>query len=138
MSDEIETLRAFIDSSISVLARYPTSADEALAALERLAVDRDSLRKALDDRFAADQRAAKAIFAEAGRTSGFPSVKEVVAFYVAEVERLRARLFPDDCPPADQERDLLASQCATLGRENDSLRANFDRATGGAERSGIR
>jgi len=47
-----------------------------------------TLQKALDDRFAADQRAAKAIFAETGRTSGFPSVKEVVAFYGAEVERL--------------------------------------------------
>jgi chromosome segregation ATPase len=53
----------------------------------------------------------------------------------AEIARLKARLFPPDCPPADQERDHLAEQCATLGKENASfstenerLRAKLDRA----------
>jgi DNA repair exonuclease SbcCD ATPase subunit len=53
----------------------------------------------------------------------------------AEIARLKARLFPLDCPPADQERDHLAEQCATLGKENASfstenerLRAKLDRA----------
>jgi hypothetical protein len=87
MKEDIETLRAFITGVCTDKGRREAR-PEATAALDRLAADRDSLRKALDDRWAADLRAAKAIFAQTGRTSGFPSVREVVAFYVAEVERL--------------------------------------------------
>ena len=110
MSDDIETLRAaigFLDQELR---------EEAIPALDRLVADRDSLRKALDDRFAADQRAAKAIFAETGRTHGFPSNKEVVAFYVAEVERLEKVL-----AGINVHRNALL-------RENDSLRAKLVRA----------
>ncbi len=60
---------------------------------------------------------------------------EVAVAALAALDRLQARiveleqrLFPEDCPPADQERDHLAEQCATLGRENDSLRAKLERA----------
>lgn len=49
---------------------------------------------------------------------------------VGPAEALRKRnaelekwLFPEDCPPADQERDHLAEQCATLGKENDALQS---------------
>jgi hypothetical protein len=39
-----------------------------------------------------------------------------------ESERLKARLYPNDCPPADQERDHLAVQCRELFTENAKLR----------------
>jgi hypothetical protein len=58
---------------------------------EALLIDRDALRNALGDRWRADLKAAANIFAETGRTAHFPSVKEVVAWYVAEVERLEKR-----------------------------------------------
>ncbi len=41
----------------------------------------------------------------------------------ARIAELEQRLFPKDCPPADQERDHLAEQCVTLGRENVNLQA---------------
>ena len=46
----------------------------------------------------------------------------------ARIAELEKRLFPEDCPPADQERDFLAEQCVTLGKENASLRAKLERA----------
>ena len=106
--------------------------------LAALRAERDSLRKALDDRFAADQRAAKAIFAETGRTSGFPSGKEVVAYYMAEVERLRSVLAKDDhtimISFEDGDHQRLSRGVGKLQRENDSLRAKLERANAEAER----
>jgi hypothetical protein len=87
--------------------------------------ERDSLRKALDDRFAADQRAAKAIFAETGRTEGFPSVREVVSYYIAENERLEKDR--DKYKTMVMSHDLI-KQSVDLHDENDSLRANLERA----------
>jgi len=57
---------------------------------------------------------------------GGPRKQAIAA--LGRMERLRARLFPEDSPPADQERDFLAEQCTTLGREHDSLRAKLERA----------
>jgi DNA repair exonuclease SbcCD ATPase subunit len=53
----------------------------------------------------------------------------------AEIERLKARLFPPDCPPADQERDHLAEQCATLGKENASFSTENERLRAKLERA---
>lgn len=98
--------------------------------IDEIKTDRDSLRKALDDRYAADLKAAKAIFAETGRTSGFPSVKEVVAFYVAEVERLEKELDITRAARDAERRDWKAENARRLAveDENDSLRAKLDRA----------
>ena len=107
MSDDIETLRRLADhlgteerkDAIAALERVEKELSFVSREANRLAndlrnmkADRDSLRKTLDDRWAADLKAAKAIFAETGRTSGFPSVREVVAWYAAEVERLETML----------------------------------------------
>jgi hypothetical protein len=85
--------------------------------------ERDSLRKALDDRWAADLKAAKEIFAETGRTSGFPSVKDVVGFYVAEVERLGTQV-------RALERYAIEGHDAAKQAIDaaDSLRAKLERA----------
>jgi hypothetical protein len=118
MSDDIETLRAEIERLSNRLEwekRCHRVASEKLVSVE---TERDSLRKALDDRFAADLKAAKAIFAETGRTSGFPSVREVVAFYVAEVERLEK--------VAENDSACIAALTHGLNERNaerDSLRA---------------
>jgi chromosome segregation ATPase len=83
MSDDIETLRDIITHHMS---------RESLAALESLVAERNSLRKALDDRYEADKKAAKAIFAATGRKWGFPPNKEVVAFLIAENDRLKGEI----------------------------------------------
>lgn len=85
MNDDIETLRRAID-----LGTFTGNA--AIAALERLVVDHDSLRKALDYRYAADKKAWSAIMRATGKERGLPDNKEVIAFYVAEVERLEKEL----------------------------------------------
>jgi hypothetical protein len=90
---------------------------------ERYRRDRDSLRKALDDRWAADLKAAKAIFAETGRTSGFPSVKGVVSWHVAEVERLEKEM-----DIATERKRLSIALTEQLLTERASLRAKLDRA----------
>lgn len=84
--------------------------------------DRSSLRKALDDRYEADKKAAKAIFQATGRKWGFPDNKEVVAYYVAENERLEKALsYSTDC----------FNECAanedTLRAENRTLREALER-----------
>jgi regulator of replication initiation timing len=85
--------------------------------------ERDSLRKSLDERFAADQRAAKAIFAETGRSSGFPSVKEIVAYYITEAELLKIESAGRLATWADCRELLVAER-----RENGSLRVKLERA----------
>lgn len=97
--------------------------DDAVAMEEQYRAERDSLRKALDDRYTADLKAAKAIFVETGRTSGFPSVKEVVAFYVAEVERLEKE--GREARIAEHQTFMDA---ASINVENNSIRAKLERA----------
>jgi hypothetical protein len=95
MKDDIETLPERLvrtelkDVTGSLLG---SAADE----ICRLRAERDllqgrvgALQKALDDRYAEDKKAVKAIFRATGRTRGVPPNVEIVAFYVAEVERLR-------------------------------------------------
>lgn len=64
MSTDIETLRGIITHHVM---RGTPVQREALAALDRLVADRDSLRKALDDRHEADRKAWRAIMRAAGR-----------------------------------------------------------------------
>lgn len=99
-------------------------------ALEAQAAERDSLRKALDDRWAADLKAAKAIFAESSRTHGFPSVREVVGWYVAEVERLENALkqAEDDNAFNFEAAQKECGQRLAVEADRDSLRAKLDRA----------
>ncbi|RJP45491.1 hypothetical protein C4587_00930 [Candidatus Parcubacteria bacterium] len=54
--------------------------------------ERDSLRAALDARWEADRKAARAIMRAEGREHGFPSVKDVVGFYIKQAEELNAKL----------------------------------------------
>jgi hypothetical protein len=143
MSDDIETLREFI--GISENAQQARDALERLAGKYETAVqnrnyyaeerkkveaERDrlqgrvgTLQQALDDRHAADLKAWKAIMQAVGRTQGLPTNKEVVAYYVAEVERL------------EKERDEFAAQFCELRcsrddyrSDRDSLRAKLERA----------
>ena len=79
-----------------------------------LVIDRDSLRKALDDRHADDLKAWKAIMRATGKERGLPDNKEVVAWHVAEVERLESGL-------AEQGKNACV-----LFDENASLRAKLD------------
>lgn len=113
--------------------------DRMTARITELEAERDSLRKALDDRWEADKKVAKAIFAETGRTHGFPSNTEVVAYYMAEVERLEKA----SSSMLDDMRELDAV-CLVLGCEDsvepaseyaisaldevDHLRAKLERA----------
>ena len=153
MSDDIEALRNICNQvmddeprkqAIAALGRVETRIDalhksqgyvyigkdgKAISARE-LEDDRDSLRIALDDRYAADQRAAKAIFAETGRTAGFPSVKDVVGFYVAEVENWKSRAQQFQRERAELADKLNGTPCAEIRwqYERDSLRAQLDRA----------
>lgn len=123
MSDDIEALRAFIGLRDESSGWPDNGAIDARAALERLIVDRDSLRKALDDRYAADIKAAKAIFAETGRTRGLPPNAEVVAWHVAEVERLEKEL-------QDAQDTIMGHEIAgaMFEKDRDSLRAKLERA----------
>ena len=91
MSDVVEMLRAFIADLVADRGKTP-SRPEALVALDWLVAERDALRKALDDRFDADVKATKALFAATGRTRGFSSAKETVAYCIAEMERLEREL----------------------------------------------
>jgi hypothetical protein len=79
-----------------------------------LVIDRDSLRKALDDRHADDLKAWKAIMRATGKERGIPDNKEVVAWHVAEMERLESGL-------AEQGKNACV-----LFDENASLRAKLD------------
>jgi DNA repair exonuclease SbcCD ATPase subunit len=138
MKDDIETLRVFIDSREEGSCTYSDDdAVDAAGALERLATERDSLQgrvgtlqKALDDHFAADKKAAKAIFTATGRKWGFPDTVEIVAFYVAEVERLekeRDQALARYDGVILEKRDLQR-EYVTSANDRDSLRANLDRA----------
>lgn len=120
MKDDIETVRELL-SSLAVELGIGQTREQ--AAFERIISDRDSLRKALDDRWTADLKAAKDIFAETGRTSGFPSVKEVLAHYIAEVERLEKER--DEAKKIEHQTFMDA---ASINVENDFLRAKLERA----------
>jgi DNA repair ATPase RecN len=114
------------------------------ATIDRLKTDRDSLRKALDDRHAADKKAWSAIMRAAGRERGLPDNKEVIAYYVAEVERLEKER--DDRPWIEKQQsdimrkmdiELFGWKCTANEQTNqrilaeadrDSLRAKLDRA----------
>jgi hypothetical protein len=121
MKDDTETLREFIHYANMTPARQ----QPAIAAFERVVADRDSLRKALDDRWAADIKAAKAIFAETGRTHGFPSVKEIVAYYMAEVERLEK-----ESGGWKQLYETEKESAEAVDLDNITLRAKLERAGG--------
>jgi hypothetical protein len=145
MSDDIETLRDALliiagekqcldnlmgnadvaREAIAVLDRldfnFKSQANEieiADATIDRLKTDHDSLRKALDDRHAADKKAWSAIMRATGKERGLPDNKEVIAFYVAEVERLEARVkYLEGC-----------KGWANITAERDSLRAKLAKA----------
>jgi hypothetical protein len=145
MSDDIETLRVFIGSrEESSCTYYDDDAIDAAGALERVATkqghyhnvlkelregllrveaERNSLRKALDDRHADDVKAWKAIMRATGKERGLPDNKEVVAFYVAEVERLEKAL-------QDAQDTIMGHEIAgaIFEKYRDSLRAKLDRA----------
>jgi hypothetical protein len=138
MKDDIEKLSAFIDV-------YSHDDGELRAAMDRVAnivVDRDrlqgrvaTLQKALDDHFSADKRAAKAIFTATGRKWGFPDTVEIVAFYVAEVERLEKDLQELRLQSAfnalvqiNEPNVELAKKFLAVKADRDSLRAKLDRA----------
>jgi hypothetical protein len=126
MSDDIEMLRVFIGSREESSHTYSDDdAIDAAGALERIATECDRLHGLIDARWAADLKAAKAIFAENGRTSGFPSVKEVVAFYVADVERLEKEV-ERLCARARDHANVNHEKNVRI----DSIRAKLDRATG--------
>lgn len=91
--------------------------------IEQLRAERDSLRKNLDDRFAADKRAAKAIFAATGRKWAFPDNKEVVAYYVAEVERLEK-----ESGGWKQLYETEKESAEAVDLDNITLRAKIERA----------
>jgi myosin heavy subunit len=95
------------------LTRLTALVAEQQRQIEEIQRDRDSLRKALDDRHDADKRAWKAIMRAAGRERGVPSNKEVVAYYIAENERLEARI-------AELER-VNATYAKRLCDQNDIL-----------------
>jgi hypothetical protein len=101
------------DADICVLARQLIRRDGRV----------DTLQKALDDRHAADKKAWSAIMRATGKERGIPPNKEVVAFYVAEVERLEGEL---------SEMSALADARCTekefVEDENADLRAKLKRA----------
>jgi predicted nuclease with TOPRIM domain len=122
MSDDIETLRGLLRGF-------------GLDALGRIIADRDSLRKALDDRHAADKKAWSAIMRATGKERGLPDNKEVIAFYVADNERLEkerdefAKQFCDlRCSRDDyrSERDSLRAKLEKVEQEKDNLQKRFD------------
>jgi hypothetical protein len=125
MSDDIETLSTFVDDYYS-----HDDGGKVRAALERLVADRDrlqgrvgTLQKALDDRHAADVKAWKPIMNAAGRERGLPSNTEVVAFYVAEVERLEKEL-----AAMSLQWDAALNGENFMLKQRDSLRAKLERA----------
>jgi hypothetical protein len=133
MSDDIET-RALAaaqkfqewhanseDADTVVHQSAQSDAIDYINAVERLVVDRDSLRKALDDRHADDLKAWKSIMRATGKECGIPPNKEVVAFYVAEVERL------------EEERDIWKSRAQQFQRE----RAELSDALNGTPRAAL-
>lgn len=94
--------------------------------IDEIKTDRDALRKALDDRHAADKKAWSAIMRATGKERGLPDNKEVVAFYVAEVERLE-----NERDIASERKRLLDESIALtkqLLADRDSLRAKLDEA----------
>jgi ribosomal protein L40E len=99
---------------------------------ERYRSDRDSLRKALDDRHAADKKAWSAIMRATGKERGLPDNKEVVAYLVAEVERLEERVAEleqvsaEVCDKCGWAMKFPGENCRNC--ERDSLRAKLDRA----------
>jgi len=179
MKDDIETLRVFIGSREESNSHYlDEDAVEDAAALERIVhwqrlraedimtlgeelgrtrAERDSLRKALDDRHAADKKAWSAIMRATGRERGIPPNKEVVAFYVAEVERFgienaSLRTIVSKCADALGNGAAISHDCSiafmgelpseiglhvaslvedrdTWKEQADSLRAKLERAT---------
>lgn len=129
MSDDIET-RALAaaqkfqewhanseDADTVVHQSAQSDAIDYINAVERLVVDRDALRKALDDRHAADKKAWSAIMRATGKERGIPPNKEVVAYLVAEVERLEKRVkYLEGC-----------KGWANIAADRDSLRAKLER-----------
>ncbi|MFA7308381.1 MAG: hypothetical protein WC026_17120, partial [Hyphomicrobium sp.] len=86
---------------------FEAGKDEGAAERDRLQGRVATLQKALDDHWAADLKAAKAIFAETGRKWGFPDNTEVVAFYVAEVGRLESELKLAKSAAEDYDKDCI-------------------------------
>lgn len=131
MSDDIETAAAATPRA--VLERHildvnvPKSETEWWAHHEIVA-----LRKALYDRHAADKKAWSAIMRATGKERGLPDNKEVVAFYVAEVERLEKELATANQALAERWNEIAFRNMQVCveatERSRDSLRAKLERA----------
>ena len=87
-----ETLAARGGFGVGELDKFYPDWRRASDEITKLRTDRDSLRKALDDRWAADLKAWKAIMRATGKERGLPDNKEVIAYLVAEMDRLENEL----------------------------------------------
>jgi hypothetical protein len=142
MIGDIETLRGFVDDYCS-----HDDGGKVQSALERLVADRDrlqgrvaTLQEALDDRHADDLKAWSAIMRATGKERGIPDNKEVVAWHVAEMERLEKERKRWEAVAESAWKSLdaefnrgirqvpLVKQLLDVKSERDSLRAKLDRA----------
>lgn len=118
---DYEAARAFSDLAAALRALR--------ARLAEVEGERDSLRTALQARWDADLKAARAILQAQGITHGFPPVKDVVAYYIeqcaaAETREAKLREALKRIVKADEARDEATIQYAKIIRTGDDPSAH--------------
>jgi chromosome segregation ATPase len=121
--DALDRLQARIaelekENALNIKSRF-----DLMGIIEKAQVEVNSLRKALDDRHADDLKAWKAIMRATGEERGIPPNKEVVAYHVAEVERLEK-----ESSGWKQLYETEKESAEAVDLDNISLRAKLDDA----------